>query len=195
MDELLNLNLFLVKEHVGLFKAANNFDIFDPQTGQEILHCREEKLGGLTKLLRFTDAKRMTPFDVEIRRPDGPALITVERGVSLLLSRVDVLDPNGVRIGGFQQKLFSIGGRFDILDVSDTPVCTLKGKWTGWNFKFERDGSQLAEVSKKWAGAGKELFTSADNYVLKIADSVPRDAPIRPLILAAVMCIDLVLKE
>ena len=195
MDELLNRNLFLVKEHVGLLKAANDFDVFDPQTGQEILHCREEKLGVLTRLLRFTDAKRMTPFEVEIRRPDGTVLIRVRRGVSVFLSRVDVLDQGGVRIGGFRQKLFSIGGRFDVLDVADTPVCTLKGKWTGWSFKFERDGIPLAEVSKKWAGAGRELLTSADNYVLQIAESVPRDAPIRPLILAAVMCIDMVLKE
>lgn len=50
-------------------------------------------------------------------------------------------------------------------------------------------------MTKKWAGLGKELFTSADNYVLQIADKVPADGPVRPLILAAVMCIDMVLKE
>ncbi len=49
--------------------------------------------------------------------------------------------------------------------------------------------------TKKWAGLGKEMFTSADNYVLEIADSVPLDDTIRKLILAAVMCIDMVLKE
>ena len=27
----LRKNAFLVKEHVGMFKAANNFDIFDPE--------------------------------------------------------------------------------------------------------------------------------------------------------------------
>lgn len=42
---------------------------------------------------------------------------------------------------------------------------------------------------------GKELLTSADNHVLEIADSVPMDSPARPLILAAVLCIDMVLKE
>ncbi len=195
MDELLNRNLFVVKEHVGMFKAANNFDIFDASTGEEILHCREDRLGGFTKMLRFTDYKRMTPFHVEIRRPDGGALVTVQRGVSLFLSKVDVLDASGMRIGGFQQKFFSIGGKFEVLDATDNPICTLRGKWTGWNFKFEQNGSVLAEVSKKWAGLGKELFTSADNYVLSISESVPRDAPVRPLILAAVMCIDMVLKE
>ena len=195
MDELLNRNLFLVKEHVALFKAANNFDIHDAQTGEIILECREDKLGALTKLLRFTDYKRMTPFHLEIRKPDGTVLISVTRGVSIFLSKVDVVDASGIRIGGFQQKLFSIGGKFDVLDASDAPVCTLKGKWTGWNFRFERDGVELAQVAKKWAGIGKELFTSADNYVLSISESVRRDDPARPLILAAVMCIDMVLKE
>ena len=55
--------------------------------------------------------------------------------------------------------------------------------------------SELAQVSKKWSGIGKELFTSADNYVLEMSDSVPTDNPVRQLILAAVMCIDMVLKE
>ena len=115
--------------------------------------------------------------------------------MSFFLSKVDALDQNGMRIGGFQQKFFSIGGKFDVLDANDAPLCSLKGKWTGWNFKFEKDGSQLAEVSKKWAGIGKEFFTSADNYILHISESVPRNDPVRPLILAAVTCIDMVLKE
>jgi uncharacterized protein YxjI len=195
MDEVLNRNLFLVKEHVGMFKAANNFDIYEPETGARILECREEKLGMLTKLLRFTDYKRMTPFHIEIRKPDGTRVVDVKRGVSIFLSRVEVTDGRGQKLGGFQQRLFSIGGRFDVLDSADQPVCTLKGKWTGWNFRFERDGSELAQVSKKWAGIGREMFTSADNYVLQISERVRRDDPARPLILAAVMCIDMVLKE
>jgi uncharacterized protein YxjI len=53
----------------------------------------------------------------------------------------------------------------------------------------------LRLVTKKWSGLGKELFTSADNYVLQISNDVPADNPLRMLIMAAVMCIDLVLKE
>ncbi|MCA9066014.1 MAG: oxidoreductase, partial [Planctomycetaceae bacterium] len=56
-------------------------------------------------------------------------------------------------------------------------------------------GTELARVTKKWAGLGKELFSSADNYVLQISDSVPPENPIRILIMAAVMSIDMVLKE
>ena len=177
-------------------KAANNYDVLDPANGQTILHCREEKLGFFTKILRFTDYKRMTPFDVEIKTPQGEPVVRVKRGVSFFLSKVSVFNGKDDRIGGFKQKFFSLGGKFTLMDASENPVCTLKGKWTGWHFKFTTDdGIEFAQVTKKWAGMGKELFTSADNYVLEIAEQVPHDSEIRALILAAVMCIDMVLKE
>ena len=195
MHEVVQKNLFLVKEHVGMFKAANNFDIHDPQTGGIIMECREDRLGVITKLLRFTDYKRMTPFDVQVRTPDGRQVVRITRGISVFLSKVSVLDENDQLIGGFKQKFFSVGGAFNVLDANDNPICTLKGKWTGWDFRFMAGETELAHVSKKWAGLGKELFTSADNYVLEISEDVPADSAARLLILAAVMCIDMVLKE
>jgi uncharacterized protein YxjI len=195
MHPILNNNLFFVKEHKGIFKAANNYDILDPNTQQIVMECREPKLGTLTKVFRFTDYKRMTPFHIEINTPDGSPVVRIDRGVSFFLSKVDVSDEHGKRIGGFKQKLFSLGGAFDVLDVNDHPLCFLKGKWTGWDFRFLRGEQELAHVTKKWAGLGKELFTTADNYVLEISETVPKNDPVRSLILSAVMCIDMVLKE
>jgi len=195
MHEALKKNVFLVKEHVGMFKAANNYDIHDPQTGELLMECREEGLGFLTKLFRFTDAKRMTPFDIQICTPDRQQLIRITRGVSIFLSTVSVFDENDQIIGGFKQKFFSIGGAFNVLDANDQPVCVLQGKWTGWDFRFMAGENELAHITKEWGGIGKELFTSADNYALEISDAVPADHVARQLILAAVMCIDMVLKE
>lgn len=195
MSQVVNNNLYLIKEHVGIFKAANNFDIHDPATGEVIMECREPTLGLLTKFLRFTDYKRMTPFDIQIRTPDGQRIVRIQRGISLFLSKVIVSDQDNKIIGGFKQNLFSIGGKFDVLDHNEQIICKLVGKWTGWDFTFEHQDNELAHVSKQWAGLGKELFTSADNYMLAIASDVPCDHVVRKLILAAVMCIDMVLKE
>jgi uncharacterized protein YxjI len=188
-------NTFLVKEHVGLFKAASNYDIFDPATKHQVLTCREPNLGWLTKLFRFTEYKRMTPFEVEVRDASGALALRVSRGVSFFLSSVEVKDGRGALLGRFEQKFFSIGGAFDVKGPHGELVCSLKGKWTGWDFRFERQGQQIARVSKKWSGMGKELLTSADNYVLEISPQLPENDPARKLILAAVLCIDLVLKE
>ena len=195
MHPVLQRNLFLIKEHVGMFKAANNFDVYDPETGEELMHCREPNLGFITKMLRFTDYKRMTPFDVVVTTPAGEQVVRVSRGVSIFLSKVNVYDERDQQIGGFKQKFFSIGGAFRVLDNQDQPLCELKGKWTGWDFRFVHQGVELEKKNKKWAGLGKELFTSADTYVLQISDEIPADNPLRQLILGAVMCIDMVLKE
>lgn len=196
MHPALNKNLYFVKEHVKMFKAANSFDVFDPQTSELILQCREENLGFFTKMFRFTDYKRMTPFNMEIKTPAGATILTVRRGVSWFLSTVEVIDEQNRVIGKFKQKFFSIGGKFEVLDASERTLCTLKGRWTSWDFKFvANDGKEFASVTKKWSGIGKELFTSADNYILQINPEVPADNPLRMLIMAAVMCIDLVLKE
>ena len=194
MHPALNNNIYFVKEHVGLFKASNNFDIYDPQTGEVILLCREPKLSMLTKLFRFTDFKRLTPFHVEITTPSGEPVCSVRRGFLSWL--VEILDERQEKIGSFQQHIWSIGGAFTVLGASGKELCQLKGSWTGWNFRFVTDdGTEFAHVTKKWSGVGKELFTSADNYMLEIEDSVPADNPLRQIIFSAVMCIDMVLKE
>ena len=195
MNPILNNNLFFVKEHRGIFKAANNYDIINPNSQELMLLCREQNLGFFSKMLRFTDYKRMTPFDIEITTPTGESILRVKRGVSFFVSTVEVFNEKEQLIGKFKQQFFSLGGKFNVLDVDDRVVCTLKGKWTSWDFKFMQDNQELAHVSKKWAGIGRELFTSADNYMLKINDVVKENDPNRILILAAVMCIDMVFKE
>ena len=195
MHPVLSNNLYFVKEHVGLFKAASNYDVLDPKTQAQLIHCREPTLGPFTKLLRFTDFKRMTPFNVVLTTPEGKPVLRVERGVSLFVSRVKVYDNQDEHVGGFKQKFFSIGGSFRVFDSSDHEVCVLKGKWTSWEFRFLQGERELARVSKKWSGLGKELFTSADNYILNIDDAVAPNDRVRMLIMAAVMCIDMVLKE
>lgn len=195
MNPVINQNLFFVKEHVGMFKAANNFDIYDPQSQELLMHCREEKLGFFTKMLRFSDYKRMTPFNIEIKTATGEKVLTVKRGVSIFLSDVEVFDENEHKVGQFKQRFFSFGGKFDVLDAEGKKLCQLKGKWTSWDFKFVHEKMEFAHVTKQWAGLGKELFTTADNYVLQIDEKVPENNSLRLLILAAVMCIDMVLKE
>lgn len=195
MIDVLNRNLFFIKEHIGLLKAANNYDILDSEEGRVLMECREENLGFFTKLLRFSDYRGTTPFDIRVRTPDGQPVMRLTRWIPIFVSRVKVLDENDNLVGGFKQKLFSVSGTFDVLDAGDRPVCRLKGGVTGRNFSFLAPNDvELARVEKKWAGLGKELCTSAGNYVLHIDDAVPGDSTIRQLILASVICIGMVLK-
>ena len=82
-----------------------------------------------------------------------------------------------------------------MLDRNENVLCNLQGKWTRWDFKFVKENMLFGHVSKKWNGLGKEMFTTADNYMLEIDKAVPKNDPLRILILGAVICIDMVLKE
>ena len=53
MNQIFNQNIFLVKEQIGLFKAANNFDIFNPENNELVLTCREPNLGFFCKTISF----------------------------------------------------------------------------------------------------------------------------------------------
>lgn len=195
MPSVLDKNLFLVKEQVGLFKASNSFDIFDPATGKLILEAREPSLGSMTKIFRFTNLKRQTPFLVEIREPNGALHAVVYRGVSFVLSKVSVEDGKGRLLGFLKQKFFSVGGAFRLLSPEENELAQLSGSWTGWDFRFTAGGFDLATITKKWAGIGKELFTSADNYMIEISDRIQPGNPVRALILGAMVTIDMVFKE
>lgn len=195
MDAALQHNLYLVKEHLGYFKTTNNYDLLDPSTGQMVLACRESKQNMLTQLFRLTKYKKYTPFDMLIQSTDGQPLVRIKRGIALFLSKVAVYDGDDQLLGSFQQRFLSLGGAFQVLSARDEPLCELKGKWTGWDFRFLAGEAELARVTKKWQGIGRELLTSADNYMVEISPEVPPDNPLRQLILAAVVCIDMVLKE
>ena len=195
MNPILNNNLYFIKERTGIFKASNSYDIFNPENKQQILTSTEPNLGIITKIFRFTKFKSKTPFDVSIQTMGDQKVLGLQRGIAIFRSDVKLLNGNDHQIGVFKQKFWSMGGKFEIYDMQGKQVCLLQGKWTGWDFKFIRDEKELGFVSKKWAGLGKELFTTADNYMLQINDSVAPDDTIREFLVAAVICIDMVLKE
>lgn len=195
MKDALNKNCFFVREHPGLFRPANNYDIIDPETQQLVMECREENMSRLTRMLRFTDLKRTTPFTIMVRTVDGKQVLRVTRGVPVLASVVHVFDETDTPIGSFKQRPFSVSGVFDVLDAEGRTVCRLKGGLAGWNFRFlAPENIELARVSRKWAGLGKELFTSANDYMLQIDDAVPGNSVIRQLVLASVLCVGLIQK-
>jgi len=193
---MFKLKTFLIKERVGLLKLVDTFDIYDPETGAQVGIAREN-IGVVVKLLRMLINKRLLPTTVEVReREDGRVLLTISRGVTLLRSHVTVTDSVGKQIGLLKSKVFSLGGGFDILDQLQQPVAEIKGDWKGWNFRFlTPDGHEIGKVTKKWAGLGKELFTSADNYIIALNETAAIRPDAAPLLLAAGLAIDTVYNE
>jgi uncharacterized protein YxjI len=154
--------------------------------------ARENISGGL-KALRLLVNKSILPTRIEISAGEGqPALLVLKRGFTLVRARVDVLDGAGTPLGYLKAKLFSLGGGFHIYSTDDQKFAEVKGDWKGWNFKLiDVNGHEMGTVTKKWSGLGRELFTSADNYVIEVREGTSSNA----LLLAAALAIDTVFKE
>ena len=196
MNSILEKKLFLFKEHVGLLKTSNNYDVYDPNTKEKILYCRETNLNFLAKFVRifFRSYKIFAPFEIVIEEMNNKKLLKIKKGFSFAYPIVKIYDENDNIVGFFKKKSI-IGSSFDMFDKNEKLVCKLEGTLIGWNFKFRINGNVIGLVTKKWAGVGQEMFTSADNYILEIKDELEKQNPVRLLILASVVCIDMVLKE
>lgn len=192
---LLQRTSFFVREHVGMLKLTGTYDILDPESKEIVGQAREE-ISGTLKALRLLIDKNLLPTTVNIYE-GGEAgqnrLITLKRGAFSIIPKVSIYDRDGKLIGHFKSKMFTIGCSFRIFDANKTEVGMVKGDWTGWNFKLLSNDNELGVVTKKWAGVGKELFTTADNYVISL-NGQPNEG-IAALLLAAGIAIDVVFKE
>jgi uncharacterized protein YxjI len=192
---MLKRKQYFIREHVGLLKLSDVYDILDPETKVKIGEAREE-ISGLVKVLRLLINKSLMPTRVSVYEGSNGAsklLFSVHRGVAFFRPKVAISDAAGVSLGYLQSKAFSLGGAFRVFTSDGKEVALVKGDWKGWNFRFLSGETELGVVTKKWAGLGKELFTSADNYIINIHGEPNETMSI--LLLAAGLAIDTVLKE
>ena len=192
---MLDRNLYLIKEHARILKLVDKYDIFDPNTGEQIGIVKDEPSSFL-KYLRLIMKKRFLPTTVNIyENEDSAPLFSIRKHMPFIRSKVEVIDGTGTPIGYFKSKILTIGGGFNVFDMQDNKIADIKGDWKGWNFKFlNSSGAEIGTVTKKWAGIGKEMFTTADTYMISI-DEGSSDHKTNMMLLAAGLAIDVVFKE
>jgi hypothetical protein len=192
MKHLLDYRRVFVRERVAVIKLTDTYDLVDPES-KAVIGIAWENVSGWIKFFRLLINKSLLPTRVEISLGEKqPPVLIIKRNVGFLRKKVTVLDSTGVQLGYFKSKIFSLGGGFLVFSPDGQQFADVKGDWKGWNFKFlDNAGQEMGLVTKKWAGFGKELFTSADNYIVEIKDGTTNNA----LLLAAAIAIDTVFKE
>jgi uncharacterized protein YxjI len=195
---MLNRKTYFIREHVGFMKLSDTYDILDPQS-QEQIGIAKEKPGALIHILRLLVNKQLLPTKVFVyaggnHEDESQLQFSIQRGFSIFRSKVHVCDARGSQIGWLRSKAFSFGGGFYVFDTAGNEIAQVKGDWKGWNFRFlDKSENEIGTITKKWAGIGKELFTSADNYILSLNQNpTPEQAT---LLLAAGLAVDTIYKE
>jgi uncharacterized protein YxjI len=197
MSALLDRSTLFVREHVGMFKAANAYDLLDPRTTEVVGRVQERVGGAFRRLLKFTSWKTKMSFHIEFHdlTAGDAVVLVVSRPFTWFRSVVTVADGAGRILGTFRQKLLAWGPKMFVLAPDGRQLAELKGDWKGWNYTFtDASDRVLGTVTKKWAGVGRELFTSADNYMIDVAPECT-DPALRALLFAAPITADMVYKE
>lgn len=188
---ILDRSTFFIKVHTGFFEElVDRFDIQDPDTNEKIGFA-EEQPGTWMTYLRLLVGKQFLPTKIVVTETaTGATLFVIHRDMEFFRSKVTVMSPDGELIGYFKSKLFSPWGGFRLYDANGQQAGDVKGDWKGWNFTLlSTSGKELGTVTKKWPGLAKEILTSADNYVVAFSPSIPSNAGLATLLLAASLAI------
>jgi uncharacterized protein YxjI len=185
---MLEKNTFVVKEKAKLLSSRNSYEILDEEG--KVIGTAEQQTGGLAKLLGMVLGDPPTQIDFR-EKPDDSLVFTVRR-TGYLMKKVQVVDAQGAVVGTYKAKKFSLSGGFHVYDKDGKHFAEIRGKLTKSDYTFfHPDGkTEMGKVSKKWAGAMKELFTSADTYAVQIEPAFGEDPKTKMLILGAAVAID-----
>lgn len=185
---------YFIDEKVNFLKFANEYKVYN-QEGVQI-GLIKQKLSTGDKFLRLLINKAMMPFELEILDVDHQLQATISRGWTFLMSKIMVKDANGAEIGLIKQKFKFFKPTFHINNpLTGTNIAQITGDWKAWNFLIKNEnGEDMGKIDKKWAGAMKEIFTTADKYNVSINPNYAENNN-KVVIVAAAITIDMVLKE
>jgi len=193
MSNFFDSNTYFIDEKVNMFKFENAYKVYG-ENG-ELIGAINQKLTTGQKMLRLVLKKPMLPFLLEIRNAQDGLEGTISRGWTFWMSKITIADAQGSPIGIIKQKFKFFKPTFTIFTDSEVQLAQITGDWKAWNFVI-KDANQapIGAISKKWAGAVKELFTTADKYNVTISGDVT-DKKSKAVIVSAAITIDMVLKE
>ncbi|AWH86201.1 scramblase [Flavobacterium album] len=186
-------NSYFIDEKVNFFQFENSYTLYNDKG--ENIGAIKQKISAGQKVLRLFLNKAMMPFHLEIRNANNGLEATISRGWTFFMSKIVIQDANGQPVGKIKQKFKLFKPTFTITDMAENVVGVISGDWKAWNFVIkDARQMQIGAISKKWAGAVKEIFTSADKYNVMINPDYS-DKKNKMIILAGAITIDMVLKE
>ena len=186
--------ILVVNQKAKLIEITNQYAVFD-QHGRQIASVNEVGQNAAKKVLRaLTSVDQFMTHRLEIHDGAGGVLLRLTRPAKVFKSTVVVGDGPGNEIGRIVQENVFGKIRFD-LQAGGMTIGSIKAEnWRAWNFRIEdAAGTEVARITKTWEGLAKQMFTTADNYVVQLHYTLP--SPLLQLVVASALSVDTALKQ
>ena len=190
---LLDQPVLVVAQKAKLIELTNEYAVSDG-TGQQLGAVVQVGQSGLRKALRFvSQLDQYLTHHLEVRDATGPVLV-LTRPAKLVRSRVLVARPDGQPVGEIVQANAFGKIRFDLV-VGGQPAGAVQAEnWRAWDFAItDGAGREVARITKTWEGFAKTMFTTADDYVVRVHQRL--EDPLASLVLASALTVDTALKQ
>lgn len=186
--------ILVVNQKVKIIELNNQYSVFD-QDGQQLAHVNQVGQSKAKKVARLVSSlDQFMTHQLQVSDANGHVVLNITRPRKLLKSTVVIADGAGTELGRIVQQN-AIGKINFGIESNGQTLGAIKGEnWRAWNWRIEdASGNEVARITKTWEGFAKTMFTTADNYVLQIAQRMPE--PLNSLIIASALSVDTALKQ
>ncbi|QXC59266.1 DUF2510 domain-containing protein [Aquihabitans sp. G128] len=186
--------VLVVNQKAKLIEVNNEYAILD-QHGTQIGAVREIGQSTAKKVLRvLTNVDQFLTHKYQVVDIHGQIQLQLTRPAKVMKSKILVQDGQGAEIGQILQENMIGKIRFGLV-AGGQPVGSINAEnWRAWNFAInDASGTEVARITKTFAGLARAMFTTADNYVVQIHR--PLEGPLLSLVVAAAVSVDTALKQ
>jgi len=158
------------KEMAELFlgiETKNSYTIYDDQKRQ--LGMILENGGGFWGVVKRLLFRSHRGFEIGVFDQQQQAVFHLVRKFFFIFSDLMVLAGNGAPIGSIHRRFGIIHKKYDLKDPQGMIFARISSPiWRLWTFpiKIPQHDQPVAEISKKWQGVMKEMFTDADTFMI-----------------------------
>ncbi len=186
--------VLVVNQKAKIIEVNNEYAVYD-QHGRQLGAVRQVGQSTAKKVIRvLTSADQYMTHKLQVVDNNGHVLLALTRPAKLVKSRVIVQNGQGTEIGAIVQQNAIGKIRFNLEAGGETVGAMNAENWRAWNFTIlDAGGTEVARITKTFEGLAKTMFTTADNYVVKIHR--PLEEPLRSLVVASALAVDTALKQ
>ena len=191
---LFDTPVLVVNQKAKLIEVTNEYAVYDAH-GTQLGSVVQVGQNMARKALRLlTNVDQFLSHRLEVRDMNGRVVLGLHRPGKIMKSRVIVSGPGGNEVGQIVQENMIGKIRFGF-EVGGQRVGGIQAEnWRAWDFAIQdAQGVEVARIKKTFEGLAKAMFTTADNYVVRIHR--PLEDPLRTLVIAAAVTVDTALKQ